>query len=507
MKGDFTRDTFHRANHYSRVLQQQGRVTLDADPNEQSAILLHMIRTLARDMIGPYAAPYENGGFVITPAQVGGFMISAGRYYVNGIMIENDAACAYAAQPDYPVPPDDAFAAEIKTPAGHTFGLYLDVWERLITAIDDPLIREQALSGPDTALRAKVVWQVKAVPFNIPPPKYPNDPIALPACEAILSKLVTVSPASMQARIDPGDPPDEPCILPPSARYRGAENQLYRVEIHTGGTPTTATFKWARDNGSRVTAWFGTDGGRLQVADSRGFDAGNWVELTDDVAELQGRPGTLVRITKVEPGALTIDPASQATATPWTVALVRPRVRRWDQVQSDAVVLTNGAMRVQEGTINEPLWINLEDGVQVAFAPGGIYRPGDYWEIPARVATGVEWPAMAGPNNTKVPAMLRPMGVTHHYAPLGFATFVGGTLVFHTCRCVFDPASSCFQLGSLAIGAQLLRAAQSQAPTADLAPQSQQQAQVALVQTQSSEAVLALHQAPTNLTLLNETKR
>jgi len=45
MKGDFTRDTFDRTKHFSRVLMQQGRVTLDADFNEQTAIDLHYFRT------------------------------------------------------------------------------------------------------------------------------------------------------------------------------------------------------------------------------------------------------------------------------------------------------------------------------------------------------------------------------------------------------------------------------------------------------------------------------
>ena len=35
MKGDFSRETFDRARHYSAVLLQQGRVQLDADWNEQ----------------------------------------------------------------------------------------------------------------------------------------------------------------------------------------------------------------------------------------------------------------------------------------------------------------------------------------------------------------------------------------------------------------------------------------------------------------------------------------
>ena len=39
--------------------------------------------------------------------------------------------------------------------------VYLDVWERHITFLDDPAIREKALGGPDTATRTKIVWQVK----------------------------------------------------------------------------------------------------------------------------------------------------------------------------------------------------------------------------------------------------------------------------------------------------------------------------------------------------------
>ena len=38
MKGDFSRLTFRPDQHYSRVLQQQGRPQLDADWNEQADI-------------------------------------------------------------------------------------------------------------------------------------------------------------------------------------------------------------------------------------------------------------------------------------------------------------------------------------------------------------------------------------------------------------------------------------------------------------------------------------
>ena len=43
MKADLTRDTFHPLKHFARVLTQQGRVQLDADMNEQAAILLRLL--------------------------------------------------------------------------------------------------------------------------------------------------------------------------------------------------------------------------------------------------------------------------------------------------------------------------------------------------------------------------------------------------------------------------------------------------------------------------------
>lgn len=475
MKGDFTRETFQAANHFSRVLFQQGRVTTDADPNEQTAILLHMLRTLARDLIGPYAAPREEGGFQIAQNPKGGFTIGRGRYYVDGILVENETTCAYDAQPDYPLPPADPVIAEMNEPGGKVLWVYLDVWERLLTPIDAPLMREVALGGPDTALRAKTVWQVRVLDTGMTVEQVERNRQP-PACDAPLAKLAGLGKAALAARVDPGDVPDDPCILPPDARYRGAENQLYRVEVHTGGTAATATFKWARDNGSRVTAWLGTMGDTLQVADSRGFEAGNWVELSHDALDLHGQPGTLVRIVTVSPGALTLDPASVAGAMPWTAALVRPKVRRWDQVQKGAVPLRAGAVPVREPVNGQAEWISLEDGVQIAFAPDGAYRSGDYWEIPARVATGqVEWPTITTAAGA-VPAPMPPFGIQHHYAPLGYIAFSGEKMHIHSCRCEFDPASSCFQLGSIAIGAQLLRDAPVKAgapavATANTAPQ------------------------------------
>src|SRR4051812_789788 len=103
MKGDFSRDTFHPANHYSSVRAQQGRVQVDADWNEELDILEHRIDTETIDVVGQSGAPTGNAAFQITPNPnlLGDFLLSTGRYYVDGILVENDAEqVSYATQPD-----------------------------------------------------------------------------------------------------------------------------------------------------------------------------------------------------------------------------------------------------------------------------------------------------------------------------------------------------------------------------------------------------------------------
>jgi uncharacterized protein DUF6519 len=501
MKDDFTRDTFDPTKHFSRVLMQQGRVTLDADHNEQTDILLYYLRTLARDILGPYAAPSDGGGFRLTSTAAHPLVITAGRLYVDGILVENEDDCPYDDQPDYPLAANDELAKEMQSPAGLSFWVYLDVWERNITWIEDDSIREKALNGPDTCARSKVVWQVKALSATDLNPKsvepgllkqrvdalqkelaQTTDPVEKKAiqlkidninaalagqtnrapvpltCDAPLSTLPGVSGASMTARVDPGNQIQDPCITSPAAKYRGAENQLYRVEIQTGGTAGTATFKWSRDNGSVATTWLGTNGNAFQVGATRGFTAGAWVELSHDLLDLQGLPGTLVKLAKVDAGALTVDPASIGSASiAWSDQFVNPKVRRWDQHGSDDVKLVNGAIPVKESTAATPVWIDLEDGIQVRFDIDGVYRTGDYWTIPARVATGdIEWPRTLDASGTEVNDAVAPDGIEHHYAPLGIIQWKGGALNFNSCRCEFDPINSCYGKGSMAVGAHLL---------------------------------------------------
>ncbi|EPY05753.1 Pectine lyase [Paenibacillus alvei TS-15] len=158
MKGDFSRQTFDRRKHYSGVLMQQGRVQLDADWNEQQAIAKYHELTENSDVIGTAGAPIEEAGFAIC-AYDDKLLIGGGRYYVDGLLCENEATIDYMQQPDFPNPTDPSAIL-----SNQSLGIvYLDSWQRHLTALDDPAIREQALGadGPDTTTRLKTVWQVK----------------------------------------------------------------------------------------------------------------------------------------------------------------------------------------------------------------------------------------------------------------------------------------------------------------------------------------------------------
>ena len=451
MKSDITRDTFDLTRQFSRVLMQQGRVQLDADWNEQTSILLHFLQNLAADLIGPYGgpndilgpdgnlqqrrcgfeiiadaarldqfpdlAPNEKEKWKATLAQAKPpFLIGNGRYYVDGLVCENAQILPYSDQIGAPPTPPDGNA---NLQAGN-YLVYLDVWERLVTFLDDDSIREVALNGADTAARAQIAAQVRVSPMQ--PGNAAPSPTSVQAHWADWKQRFQPRPnGQLRARVQaPSADETGPCLPSPLSGYRRAENQLYRVEIHQSGTADTATFKWSRDNGSVVTDWTRIEGNTLEtgsVHDSQhGFRSQDWVELSYDALEFQGQPGTLVQLTNAQNGVLTIGNANGIT---WSADLQHPKVRRWDQRETENQPLQAGAIAIVEGQ-----WIDLEDGVQVWFeavSPDhpNQYRSGDYWLIPARTATGdVEWPFVTNDQGEKQAQPLPSRGIEHHYAPL-----------------------------------------------------------------------------------------
>src|ERR1022692_1133469 len=411
MRGDFSRLRFEQTKHYTSVLEQQGRVVLDADRNEQRAIDEHIRGTETLDIVGPFGGPKDDPGFAITFAP-GAIGIGAGRYYVNGTLCENESPGTYGTQ-RYLINPAVSEAdliRDLSTGRFDSVRFVLEVWHRLVTVLDDPCLREPALGQADTTARRQTVWRVIAEPVLNP------RPVPSPVVPASSTLVVNPTILSRAAVVTTAGSSDCSCEPTPSAGYRGLENQLYRIEIHTGGTEATATFKWSRENGSVVSTVLDISGADVSVDTlgpdaNLGFQPGQWVELSDDsylFGPRPNQPGELFQIKSISQEHRTI---TMMTPVAQIDKSRNARLRRWEQF---------GASATAHGVPLTPgVWIDLENGIQVQFAPGA-FQSGDYWLIPARTATGqIEWPPCGGDGGL----FQEPHRTIVHRAPLACAHF------------------------------------------------------------------------------------
>jgi len=443
MPGDYSRRLFLRKKHYSGVLMQQGRVQLDADWNEQLDVQLYRTETEAIDVIGRCGAPRKNAGFLIgAGAGNQDLTISPGRMYVDGLLCELEEASTYVTQPYFPNPDNTtAITSPPTSPPGPRrrltlpdgrYVVYLDTWQQERTALDDPLIREVALNGPDTTARLQNVWQVKLLAVNelSPPGSPPTGPFTCKTPFPEFQQITAQSTGTLNARTAPPKPEEDPCLLPPTSGFSRLENQLYRIEIQNGGTLTSAggpvTFKWSRDNASVQTSVISIADNVATVSDTGkdqllSFGNNQWVELVDEESTLKAKPRALVQIDKVQPATREI--TFKSSLASFANLIPGLKLRRWDQSTS---ANQNGLT----ATPNVP--IDIEAGIQVTFSPG-TYRPGDYWLIPARTLTReIEWPPFKVPNTNPQPQP--PRGIRHHFCRLALLRVVNGALQVTDCR-------------------------------------------------------------------------
>jgi uncharacterized protein DUF6519/centrosomal CEP192-like protein len=417
MSFDNSRFTFNPWNDYFGVVMQQGRVQLDSDWNEWLAEFARRIQAGTLDILGlagvPSSTPY---GFKINAFQDASgnhITIGAGRIYVDGLLAENHGLVAQA-QWDSTLaewsgaPPrasefDIDYTSQPYLPGATISGngpflVYLDVWQREVTPLEDSKLVDQAV-GVDTTGRLQTVWQVKLLNIS-----------SGVTCSTVidLQDLIQPSLSLLTNGVVP-TPSSGPCSLSPAAGYTGLENQLYRVEIHQGGSTTStppATFKWSRENASvatsvnsisTVTNSIGVTASRLTVRSLGrdqvlGFNPGDWIEIFDDFLELnapvlngQAQPGELHRIDSIDSAAKTI--TLDSTVSPVTFPVNsnnqpdpgrHTRIHRWDEAgtvfQSDgATVWANLDAAGSTGDILVPppgTALILENGITVAFDLG-----------------------------------------------------------------------------------------------------------------------------------------
>jgi hypothetical protein len=460
MSGDYSRNTFDPKKHFSGVLMQQGRVQLDADWNELVGIIERRLRAETTDIIGRCVVSKETpDGFKIA-LDGSTLTIGPGRIYMHGLLAENHGKAPLAfdsvlaeERGTAPVPYNEqpyllgTMPVEPPPTTGGPHLVYLDVWQREVTYLENPELIEKAV-GVDTTARWQTVWQVRVLP-NVG-----SGVTCATPDEQIPGWLELTRPSAGRLTTAAVGVPnvDDPCLLPPTGGYKGLENQLYRLEIHDKGAPGAATFKWSRDNATvatTVTAIPALD--TLTVVRTGRdsflrFNIGDWVEITDDWREFAGLPGEMRKIKTVDDATqtLVLTTPLQAGTFP-TDAQGQPdpvrhtRVRRWDQKKQ--VKDTNGNLLADlddptsTGVIPVPsagTSIILENGVQVTFGvdltvgPQGRFQTGDYWVFAARATDASVEELKKAP----------PLGIHHHYGRLALVTFPGPPT---DCRVLWPP--------------------------------------------------------------------
>ncbi|MBN9658085.1 MAG: hypothetical protein J0H49_07895 [Acidobacteria bacterium] len=451
MNGDFSRLTFDSRNHYSAVLQQQGRVGLDADWNNMVEILLRRLAVETIDVIGKCGRPKDPavGGFKVTVPAGPKIEFSKGRFYAGGLLAENAKQRDFNNQLDWPVWQKAEWEAAFG--AGSWLGfdptkittarrdlVYLEVWNRHITAlneealrdasnrtadfpdapVDASWVRERALGGPDTCTRLRTVAQVKLYPGigNVAD------------CEAACTKLKADRPVktrgTLQLFVLSTPPVNKPCEEPQTGGYGGAENRLYRVQIHDPGTAGVATFKWSTENGAFTVRVMEDAKQKIPpnteiTVQSLGNDQviqlhkGDWVELCGEETELGGFRNAVAQITEApvaKPDGMFTVKLSAAVVVPSA-----PFLRRWDAAAK--TIALNAANPLDDGS---GLSIKFFDenggstGVQY-------FHELDYWIWSARVATrDVEPQALVD-----APQPVR--GIERHYCCLALIDWTSGT--------------------------------------------------------------------------------
>jgi hypothetical protein len=436
MKGDFSRFTYNPLKNYLSVLKQQGRVELDSDWNEQSDIILETFRKTICDILGPFAIaidPDSNSdnskALSISDLKVGAggiidFKIGRGFAYIGGYPYQLPQETRYSTQQDFPEPEITQIEGDIL--------VYLEAWERSISYIDDDMIRETALGGPDTDLRNKLIGQVKIKGIDgIDSPSEACRYLDTVLPSSNIHLTLQIEQSSLQTSMSFGEIEIAGGIIP--------SNLHYRIELHRGlnsdGTQSDG-FKWSDENGAiAVRALKALDTRHILIEEleqvtGESLKQGDWVEVTNMVTELRRSGSQMAKIESLETASgglvVTLDSDIHPILTRRKNGVrsgldqgLAPRLRRWSGYVAPLTLKTV---------------YDLGRGIKAIFGCGEkkpISEPADYWTYAIRDRDY---------NKLHAPQKALPQGIKKYSHPLAIIRRDGEkTVEIIDCRRFFKP--------------------------------------------------------------------
>jgi hypothetical protein len=255
MSSDRARVTYDPSRHYTGVVAQQGRVSLEADWNEAQAISGVQIEARTLDFIGRAASP--DRGYRITPAldgkrPTGDLRVHCGTLYLGGQRLSIHRDLIDSDQPDWADHQDDPLWGKHEIPDQPHELVYLLAREQEVSAVEDRALRDVALGGPDTSQRLRILQRVIRHPTGaatwevawgdvidqhwIPDGFRPDRDTRRLEPEALL-----------QVKGDPANGGEKPVD---QGTYLGPDNQLIRVQIARERGGNKRVLIWGYDNAS-----------------------------------------------------------------------------------------------------------------------------------------------------------------------------------------------------------------------------------------------------------------
>jgi hypothetical protein len=365
------------------------------------------------------------------------------RMYVNGILCSRENWDSYLTQKDifssaggvdyfrdYAALSQESQQQKqydgIRRKKGISYMVYADVWNRGITHLEDPEIREVALGGADTATKLQTISQIKLK--EIPDDLDLQQKIGLAEYE--IRKMTEEG----SGRLSVIYPEDNSPLSNPENNLRTLGNHLYRIQIHDSGTEgemknnikNRATFKWSKNNASLAFAVKKLSEKEV-VLDQGGrrldnvFRIGNLIEIIDDIDELSEQPrGHVRRITHIDVDRRALswsarEESSEQMGIRYLHEPVPVRSEGYRPELHPKVILWDGIEHVNTTTAEDSSSCNLrsdegssssDSALRIKFHPGS-FRSGDYWNFTTRSNGKVELLKSA-----------KPIGPKHDYALL-----------------------------------------------------------------------------------------